>query len=243
MAKKEQGQIYAERAAAREITLSRAANPLKLQDGDVNQYLPRMLKKLPESDLRKEYSRLRAIAHKRLKRMEGTQWEETIAYQTHKDGFLSLDQIQDNTELIFQLHDIARFVSAKSSSIKGNELMMYKTLATLHKNGYTFVNPKNFLQFGQFMEIYRQSNIAALFSSDEWVELYYDLSDEGDAATQRRISDIQKAFANFQQAQSALLIGGKKAQSIADLKDAAQADGFDRSIMGVYSYLQKQKKK
>lgn len=235
--KKTKQQIYAERAAAREISYSRAANPLKLQDGDIEQYLPSILKKLPEKELRKEYSRLRHIALTRMKSMSTTKWAQTEAYKSHIGAFPALKEISSQTELLSTLYETARFVSAKSSSIKGNELIMYKTLATLHKNGYGFVTPENFIEFGRFMQIWRESSISRLLSSEEWAETYHDLEESGLGVKERTAEAIKREFEKWQGEQVMLDHQGGEPMTLFELKQEAASYGYGDSILELRKYL------
>lgn len=237
MPKKTLADIYKERAAARELTRSRAANPLKLQDGDIERYKPEMLKKLPVSDVRKEYSRLRHIALKRMQRMQGTQWARTETYKKHIGAFPSLSEIENSTELLTQLYETARFVAAKSSSIKGNELTMYKSLATLHKNGYDFVNPDNFISFGKFIQIWRESALSRLFSSDEWSEAFQDLEESGRHATLAKATIIKREFDHWLQSEKEVSRPDGEMKTWYELKNEATSYGYEPTVLGVREYL------
>ena len=237
MAEKTQAQIYKERAAAREATRSRAANPLKLQGGDIEQYTPDLLKKLPEADVRKEYSRLRHIALKRMQRMAGTQWARTETYKKHIGAFPALSEIGDITELLTQLKETARFVAAKSSSIKGNELIMYKSLTTLHDNGYDFVTPENFITFGKFMQVWRDSAIGRMFGSNEWAETFHDLEESGRSATLAKALIIKREFDYWLRSQKELTKDDGEQKTWYELRLEAAGYGYDSTVLGVREYL------
>lgn len=119
------------------------------------------------ADIRKEYTRLRDIAQKRLKRMKGTMWTETQTYLRNVNHYPTLKDIQSDADLAKRLSDLSRFISAKTGSVSGMESQMKKSLATLSENGYTFVNRSNYINFGKFMEEYRFQKLDEIYDSGQ----------------------------------------------------------------------------
>ena len=83
-------------------------------------------------EARREYTRLRDIAEKRIKRMKGTEFEQSKAYKEHKGGFLKLKDI-DPRDLPDALSEISKFVEAKTSTITGQRKSQAKTMKTLNQ--------------------------------------------------------------------------------------------------------------
>lgn len=84
------------------------------------------------AEARKEYTRLRDIAQKRIQRMKGTEFERSKPYQEHKQGFLKLKDI-DPRDLDKALSEVSKFVEAKGSSATGQRQKQTKTMNTLNK--------------------------------------------------------------------------------------------------------------
>lgn len=126
-------------------------------------YYPYRLEQLDESALRKEYSRLRKIANKRLKRLLASKYKETDLAKEYAGGFAILADVED---LPRELTVLARFVASEKSSISGLKRLETKAISTLHQHGYTFVNAGNIGQFGAFMEEMRQAGYGKLYSSE-----------------------------------------------------------------------------
>jgi len=126
---------------------------------DADWYQPRNLRQQMKAgnlgEIRKEYTRLRDISQKRLKRMGQTMWKDTQTYQRNVHHYPKLKDIKSEAELAHRLSDLSRFITAKTSSVSGMESQMKKALKTLHEHDYNFVSKENFLQFGKFMEEYR----------------------------------------------------------------------------------------
>lgn len=139
---------------------------------DKNLYTPTGAKELTDKELRKEYSRLRSIARKRLERFEGTEWTTSQIYQYNKEGFKPLKEIKSDRELRYLLSDVARFITAERGSVSGLEKERRQAVKTLNERGYTFVNKKNFRKFAEFMEYVRTANLNRIFDSKRVADFY-----------------------------------------------------------------------
>ena len=126
-------------------------------------YYPYRLEQLDERALRKEYSRLREIANRRLKRLLASEYKETDIAKEYAGGFAILAAVED---LPRELTKLARFVASERTSVTGLHRIEKQTISTLHKHGYTFVNSGNIHQFGNFMEEMRQAGYGKLYSSE-----------------------------------------------------------------------------
>lgn len=126
-------------------------------------YYPYRLEQLDERALRKEYSRLREIANRRLKRLLASEYKETDLAKEYAGGFAILAEVED---LPRELTILARFVASERTSVTGLQRIEKQTISTLHQHGYTFVNAGNVGQFGAFMEEMRQAGYSKIYSSE-----------------------------------------------------------------------------
>lgn len=144
-------------------------SPTHLRSGDVSAAV-----------IKAEYTRLRDIAQKRLKRMAGTEFRET---ETFKQNWGYFTRIRDmagkgmkgnriSPELSYKMAALARFVAAEGSTVTGMKKQREKALETLRQHGYDFVNKSNYAQFAKFMQEYRQQKLDSQFDSGEAAELY-----------------------------------------------------------------------
>lgn len=115
-------------------------------------YDPQSLKKKSEKELRKEYSRLRSIARKRLERLETSEYNESAAYRLNRYKFKPLAEIKNENELRNRLSAVADFLKSKRSTVTGQRAIDKQIVKKLHEHGYKFVNKSNLKEFGQFME-------------------------------------------------------------------------------------------
>lgn len=160
-------------------------------------YVPSNARLFPEKDLRGEYSRLRAIANKRIAALGRSQFADSAIYQRHAQGFPRLKDISDPGRLPYLLNSVARYLESRSSSVTGQRSLMHEQLETLHRHGYTFVNEKNFRKFTDFMEATRAAADAMQIPSDEVVEWLEEAlhNNENDVSA----DDLAKDFAAYLQ--------------------------------------------
>ena len=142
---------------------------------DPNWYIPTKIKAEIQENraaVRKEYTRLRDISQKRLKRLKAVGLDDTQAYLRNYKHYPKLKDIKSDSELAARLSDLARFITAKGSTVAGQKDIMKKSLSTLHDTGYTFVNEGNFRDFGKFMEEYRNQMLDMSYDSGDAANLY-----------------------------------------------------------------------
>lgn len=120
--------------------------------------------------IREEYSRLRDIAQKRLKRLQIAD-PESWAYRKYKGAFAPA-RGQSAEQLRQQLPALARFIAARTSTVSGIRQRERKAIATLQSHGYTGINASNFRQFGQFMEEWRTKQLSHSYGSPDVAEFF-----------------------------------------------------------------------
>lgn len=157
---------------------------------EYDEYYPYRLQQMDESALRKEYTRLRKIANKRLARLQASEYKQTDLAKEYAGGFAILAEVED---LPRELTQVARFVASERSSVTGLKRIDKKTIETLHQHGYTFVNAKNVGQFGAFMEEMRQAGLSKLYSS----ELIATWWSEKGASMQDNVSELKREFEKY----------------------------------------------
>ena len=157
---------------------------------DYDIYYPYRLEQMDESALRKEYTRLRKIANKRLARLQASKYKDSELAKEYAGGFEILANVVD---LPRELTQLARFVASGRSSVTGLKRIDKQTISTLHQHGYTFVNTKNVRQFGAFMEEMRQAGLSKLYSS-EFMATWWS---ERDASKRDNVSKLKREFEEY----------------------------------------------
>lgn len=160
-------------------------------DWYVPQHIKDLLKtKEGEKMVRKEYTRLRDISQKRLKRLRAAGFNKTDIYRKNVHHYKKLKDIKSKNELAQRLSDLSRFIESKRSTVRGMRDIRYKQLESLHETGYDFVTEHNLEQFGDYMEEYR----------DQLLDYEYDSGEAADAyrVAEKHKIDPEKVKANFE---------------------------------------------
>ena len=105
-----------------------------------------------EKQLRKEYSRLRDVAEKRLKRLEKSEFAHTKTVKYNAGRFIQTKAISNKQELSHLLTDITRFLTSELSSVSGQKAYRRKSVETLQEGGLTGITEKNFRAMTDVLE-------------------------------------------------------------------------------------------
>lgn len=144
-----------------------------------------------DTAVRKEYSRLRDIAQKRLERL-GRNEPESFAYRSNR-GQYAPARGQTTEALRQQLPQLAKFIAARTGSVTGIRAQRRKAVESLQAKGYRFVTKENLGAFGEFMEEFRAKRGAARsYGTFEALELW-----EFAQANDIDVEKVKKQFANW----------------------------------------------
>ena len=135
--------------------------------------------------MRAEYTRMRDVAQKRIKRL-GKQFPESKAYQTHQKGFAKLKDI-DPRDLPKAFAELAKFVKAKGSTVTGQKQIKQKTIKTWQDQGLNLTN-KNYDKTIKILEEMRKQKI--VYGSDKAVELADSMLDLDDQQTNEWLNHL-----------------------------------------------------
>lgn len=138
----------------------------------LSEYTPRALKQYSDKEVRREYTRLRDAARKRLQRLERAGYQDTNIYRFNKDRYeytrnLNMDQLRR------RLSELADFIVSPASTLKGQEVLHRKAAETLRERGIDIGTGKqDLVQFGKFMEAFRMSNLDKVYDSHRVAKIY-----------------------------------------------------------------------
>ena len=120
--------------------------------------------------LRKEYTRMRDIAQKRIKRIEKSAIPFTAG---HRPAFSTLKEYgkvgKDFKEEYFLRAYVvlSRFIIDPTSTAEGRARQRDNSIETLRKHGIDFVNTENYMQWVVFISWFTDSGYALIYDSDE----------------------------------------------------------------------------
>ena len=130
------------------------------------------------STMKAEYTRMRDVAQKRLKRLEKA-FPESKAVQSHPQGFPKLKNL-DPRDFPKAFAELAKFVKAKGSTVTGQKQIKEKTIKTWQDQGLN-LNQKNYDKTIKILEEMRRQKI--VYGSDKAVELADSMLDLDDQQT------------------------------------------------------------
>lgn len=144
-------------------------------------------KSLDMATLRKEYTRMRDVAQKRLQRLEKN-FSESKAYLSHRGGFEKLKDI-DARDLPKAFSELAKFVGAKSSSASGQMEIRRKTIETWNSQGLNLTQ-KNYSRVIKILEEMRKRKLT--YGSDKVVEVADSMLSLDDQHTNKWLDNLEE---------------------------------------------------
>lgn len=132
------------------------------------------LKQMDVNTLRKEYSRLRDVAHKRLMRLSQSDFAKSQTYLRYRNAFTGLKQIKKTqvSRLSKKLSDLYTFLNLESSTVSGSRATSRRIIKGLQERGYTYIKTdKDLRNFGNFMDFNRALKKGGKYDSEKVVEM------------------------------------------------------------------------
>ena len=117
--------------------------------------------------IKTEYTRLRDIAHKRIKRLGESEFKKSAAYQSHKMDFPKLKNLKPE-DIPAAMAEMVKFLGAKTSTVSGQRSRRAKTIDAWQKQGLD-LNEKNYNKVMALMKEMRSRKL--LYGSDKVVTL------------------------------------------------------------------------
>ena len=141
----------------------------------------------PESlkQLRSEYTRMRDVAEKRLKRL-GESFGDSKAYREHAQGFSKLSEV-DPRDFPKAFSEVAKILKAKASSASGQREIRRKTIETWQEQGLN-LNQKNYDKAIRILEELRKRKL--VYGSDKVVELADSMLELDDQQTEQWLDHL-----------------------------------------------------
>lgn len=133
---------------------SRKRGGLNFPPGD---YFPDALRRYSEKELRKEYSRLRSIARKRLEVFSKSEFRDSAVYQYNKGRYVPLSKVQSSSELRLLLTDVTRFILAESGTVSGQRRIRKKAIQTFKDTWGIKITPEEYNDFLRFLEFVKDA--------------------------------------------------------------------------------------
>ena len=143
------------------------------------------------AEARKEYSRLRNIALKRLDRLAQAGYSDSDIYKYNAGRYPTLKEISTNRQLYEALSSLAWFITAKGSTVSGQREYEETMRSTLSER---FGTPEDMdlKKFGAFMEYMRAKYQGKDYDSERSARVYRESLKKG--ITLQQLERHQKIF-------------------------------------------------
>lgn len=143
----------------------------KLGFGSIEHYNPQyLINEYTSSEIRKEYSRLRAIAVKRLFRLTKAGFGTSSAYKYNATNTKKLSGLTER-QVPLALSQLARFINNPLSTVTGQKELRAQKIKKLQLEDYD-VTEENFQNFTDFMELLSEQATDLQYDSEAAVELW-----------------------------------------------------------------------
>lgn len=109
--------------------------------------------------LRKEYSRLRSIAEKRLARLKASEFVDSQIVREFDGRFKTLKEMKASFDLAYGLSNLRRFLGRKASTVSGQRDTKLRTIETFHRHGFLDINEENFDETVELISAYREAHV------------------------------------------------------------------------------------
>lgn len=140
-----------------------------------SQYTPYALHEWPESELRKEYTRLRDIAVKRLKRMgQDQELQQTQEYKYYSKRMPKLRDLVDRIEIEDFLADLAIFVNNPEISTVGGVRARIKRQREFFKRTVEDEPLPSVMTLQQWTYYCKIEGLLEVYPSTEIIQYYYE---------------------------------------------------------------------
>ena len=152
-------------------------------------------KNMSDKEIRAEYTALRDIIQKRIKRItknpiyRGYDRRKTDFYRQWKSGVPKIRDLKGK-QSIYILAAMKGYVKNKKNTARGYDEYVSEKIKELHKAGYTKINNSNFQDFVDYMEKYRSEKLDHIRGSVEVAEAFITLKNKN--------IDMDDFFENFE---------------------------------------------
>ena len=194
----------------------------------IGQLGPQMIRAhaITDEQLRAEYSRLRSVANKRIKRMEGHP-EAQETYAEHAGGFPKVKGM-NRSDLVYALADVSRFLTADRRSLSGIRRTNKKIAESLERKGIHV--PKDQLaKFGSFMNAMKKALGVNRgdYASQQIAELWSELFQKGKISQSKFEKRVKEVMKDIEEEQKKLYKRAERREVNKVIRENPLSDYFD----------------
>ena len=224
----------------------------KLLTYPAHEYFPDILTSMhTERELRQEYTRLRDIAQKRIKRLLASEFSGSQTANKWAKGVPRLSDMRTKSDIAHGLSDLSSFLESPYSTLTGQRDIKAKQRAMLERRYPGLdLSGKKFDKFTKVMNAQVANQLEKLFGSNRAVILFRTLQAKKVSNINAFISSPEKMAYWMQNVENLAAVDlpkgvGRSAKNYKNLVESEIAHGRDRSpltISGVDDIIRKNRK-
>lgn len=154
-----------------------------------DEYNPFQLRQKDQKDVRQEYTRLRRIAIKRLRRIEAAGLSSPSLVNYIDKTYKPVSQIKSDAGVRAALSAVHKWLQSESSSVKGQRQILKRALANFDFYGIRWVSRTNIYLVRQFLDSAKAGAYGENIGSPEALDYLITLKTEPEA-----IEELEKGF-------------------------------------------------
>ena len=154
--------------------------------------------------MRREYTKMRDIAQKRIKRMGQSEFASSATYRNNQQGFKKIKDI-DPRDFAKAFSELSKFINAKGSSVTGQKQIREKTINTWQNQGLN-LNQNNYDKTIKILEEMRRQKIT--YGSDKAVELANTMLELDDQQTNEWLNHLDVLLQHTEELQEIPEVSG-----------------------------------
>lgn len=152
-------------------------------------YNPFQLRQKDQKDVRQEYTRLRRIAIKRLRRIEAAGLSSPSLANYIDKTYKPVSQIKSNAGVRAALSAVHKWLQSESSSVKGQRQILKRALSNFDFYGIKWVTPSNIYMVRQFLDSAKAGAYGENIGSPEALDYLVTLKTEAET-----IDELEKGY-------------------------------------------------
>lgn len=154
-----------------------------------DEYNPFQLRQKDQTDVRQEYTRLRRIAIKRLRRIEAAGLSSPSLANYIDKTYKPVSQIKSDAGVRAALSAVYKWLQSESSNVKGQRQILKRALSNFNFYGIKWVTPSNIYIVRQFLDSAKAGAYGENIGSPEALDYLVTLKTEAET-----IDDLEKGY-------------------------------------------------
>lgn len=134
---------------------------------------------MKSEDYRKAYNKMVTDINRQIRKLEKAD-PESVSLERYRNYFQKVTTRNPNYRTIQKLYSTAkRVLSSGELSVEAQARSKANALKTLHEEGMTYINSRNFNSYMRFLDDARARGMSALYSSTQIIEAIHEAKQQG----------------------------------------------------------------